>query len=147
MHVRQLHHGPGIYRAQAMKKADLLKPAGNRSHQLTLLAREINERQETIEIMRGKVLDVASTLVCEAVIQGAALLKVKAILKHGDFMPWMKTHCPLISHCTANKYMLVARNCAHGNNLERSASMREALMLCQENGAETSVDGNGNGDS
>src|SRR5947207_10298113 len=41
--------------------------------------------------------------------------------------------------------MLVARNCAHGNNLERSASMREALMLCQDNGAETST--NGNGDS
>jgi hypothetical protein len=113
-----------------MKKTDLLKPGGNRAHHLTLLAREINERQETIELARGKVLDAGSTLVCEAIFQGAALLKVKAILKHGDFLPWVKAHCPLISHDTANRYMRLALNTGNGKNLEGATSIREALVLC-----------------
>jgi len=124
-----------------MKKSDLLKPGGQRANQLTSLAREINDRQETIDLAKRKVLDAGSTLVCEAIFQGAALLKVKAILKHGDFMPWVKSHCPLISQYTANKYMLLARNCSHANNLERSSSIREALMLCQENEDESGTTG------
>src|SRR5437870_195709 len=113
-----------------MKKTDLLKPGGNRAHQLVQLSREINERQETIELARGKVLGAASTLVCEAIFQGAALLKVKAILKHGDFMPWVAAHCPLISHETANTYMRLALNSAHAKNLDGATSIRQALLLC-----------------
>lgn len=116
-----------------MKKSDLLKPTGQRANQLTQLAREINERQETIDLCKSKMLDAASSLICEAIFQGAALLKVKAILKHGDFMPWIRAHCPLISQYTANKYMLLARSWRNDNSIEKSTSLREALMLCQEN--------------
>ena len=115
-----------------MKKCDLLKP-GLRATQLTALAREINNRQETIELAKHKVTECAATLVCEAIFQGQAFLKVKKILKHGDFMPWVRAHCPLISHQTVNNYMRLAVNAANSQrakNLERAASIREALLLC-----------------
>ena len=112
----------------------------HRAQQLTQLAREINDRQQVIEMQRSKFREAASALVCEAIFQGAALLKVKAILKHGDFMPWVQAHCPLISHATCNTYMRLAHA---KRNLEEATSIREAvLLLCapdQPDGAQAEI--------
>lgn len=100
----------------------------NRANQLIQLGREINERQQVIDLQKQRVAEAGSSLVCEAIFQGAALLKVKAILKHGDFMPWVRSHCPLISHTTANTYMRLANST---RSLAADAtSIREAMLLC-----------------
>lgn len=106
----------------------------NRANQLTQIAREINEREEVIDLQRRRLAEAGSSLLCEVIFQGEALLKVKQILKHGDFMPWVATHCPLISHATANTYMRLHWKFANSTKEKQAqvldaASMREAMLL------------------
>lgn len=118
-----------------MKKTDLLKPGHARSNQLTALAREINEREEVIALTKGKACDATNSWMCEVALQGQALLKVKAMLNHGDFMPWIQSHCPLISDRTARDYMRVASNWQNSANVQQATSIAMALRLCAENEA------------
>ncbi len=115
-----------------MNKTDLLKPGSTRQNELHDLSRQINERENTLAMLRTKTLDCASAWVCEVMLQGQALLKAKSALTHGMWLDWLQIHCPLISSRTAQKYMLVASNAARQPALEidQSVSLRSALALC-----------------
>jgi len=115
-----------------MKKTSLLKPAGPLVQLLAGLAREMNEREETIALCRLKATESTSSLVCEMALQGQSLLKAKDKLGHGNFMRWLPANCPNISDRTARNYMRLAANWQRDANLRNAASLRQALQLCAE---------------
>jgi hypothetical protein len=41
---------------------------------------------------------------------GRALLEVKELLKHGEWLPWLEANCPGLSESTAKRYMRVAKS-------------------------------------
>jgi hypothetical protein len=117
-----------------MKKKDLIQPGSQRQTQLISMAREINEREDTIQSMKEKTLAAAHTWIAEVCPQGQSLLKAKSLLTHGLWMDWLRIHCPNISQWTANAYMRVAANLGRIPNLEESVSLRAALALCVKQG-------------
>jgi len=114
------------------RKLQLLKTGSERSHELIELTREINSNEDTIAALREGTIAAANGWMTEVVLQGQRLIKAKAMLPHGHWMNWIKVHCPLISHRTANGYMLVATNSQRVANLEGVTSLRAALALCSE---------------
>lgn len=111
-----------------------LKKGSVRHMQLASLARQIRDRELTIQQAKDTTIKSANTWMCEVILQGADLLKVKASLPHGEFTEWLRIHCPFFSHRTAQNYMRVAIN--FGSNTQRAAdldevvSLRTALALC-----------------
>lgn len=61
---------------------------------------------------------------------GVLLLEVKRRLKHGEFMPWVQTHC-VFSQSTANVYMRVAKcwNTVANSQPVPNLTLREANAL------------------
>ena len=116
-----------------MNKTDLQHPGAARSQQLTKFARELNDREEVIALTQGQACAKTSEWLCEVALQGQTLLKVKGLLKHGDFQHWMTAHCPLIPHRTARKYMRVAANWSTGSKVQGAKDLKEALQLCMDN--------------
>jgi len=114
-----------------MKRLELLKPGGSRNLQLTSLAREISDRQETLELLEKKVEDSGSEYVCEAILQGESLMRVKELVGHGNFLNWVRIHCPTVTQRHAQRYMLIARNAPR---VSQMPSLRAALLLCRTNG-------------
>ncbi len=110
-----------------MNKTDLLKPGSIRQNELHDLSRQINERENTLALLRSKTLDCASAWVCEVMLQGQALLKAKSALTHGMWLDWLQIHCPLISARMAQRYMLVA---SKPGVVDQAVSLRSALALC-----------------
>ena len=119
-----------------MKKKDLIQPGSQRQTQLITMAREINEREDTIQSMKEKTLAAAHAWIAEVCLQGQSLLKAKSLLTHGLWMDWLRIHCPKISQWTANAYMRVAANWGRVTKDEDAAvlSLRAALVLCSEKG-------------
>jgi len=111
-----------------MNKFDLLKPGAPRHQELVQLAREINDRQATIETLRQHAFKGCSAWICEVALQGQALIKVKQALAHGTWLEWLKVHCPF-SHDTASTYIRVATNFEDAKNLPEGTSIRQALDL------------------
>lgn len=54
------------------------------------------------------VRDAAKTAAEKAIEAGRALIEAKGLLKHGQWLPWLKEHCQL-SERTAQLYMHIAR--------------------------------------
>jgi Protein of unknown function (DUF3102) len=54
------------------------------------------------------VLDAAKTVAERSVEAGKALIEAKSLVKHGEWLPWLKDHCQ-ISERTAQLYMHVAK--------------------------------------
>lgn len=77
---------------------------------LLTLAKQINEREETIEAIRGRVEETLRQAAPEIILQGQTLLAAKAHLKHGDWQTWLKAHCPKVSERNARRYMARAAN-------------------------------------
>lgn len=124
-----------------MKKLDLIKPGGARGHQLTSLAREINDGQDAIAALEDQTNKKAADWLCEISLQGQRLLQIKEIVGHGKWMEWLSANCPLVTQSKANRYMRVAANYARVRNLGGEAgSLREALRLCAER--EDHINGN-----
>jgi hypothetical protein len=67
---------------------------------------------------------------------GLMLLQVKASLKHGEWLPWLKQQQDAgaigFSHMTATKYMRLASNINRDLYLEESTSIRAALELLSD---------------
>jgi len=63
-----------------MKKLDLIKPGGARGHQLSSLAREINDGQDAIDSLEDQTKKKGAEWLCEVRLQGQRLLKVKEIV-------------------------------------------------------------------
>lgn len=116
-----------------MRKTDLLKPGGSRGFQLNALAKAINDSEDTIQLARDQCGEKAKTFLCEVALQGKRLMEAKEMCGHGNFLPWLSAHCPLISDRTARAYMRIAANWQTTANIENAGSISRALELC-ENG-------------
>ena len=74
---------------------------------------------------------------------GELLLRAKATLEHGDWLPWLTEHCPAIRERTAQGYMRVAREwSALEAKAQRVADLplRQALALLADSCDSTSRD-------
>ena len=84
----------------------------------------------------------ASEAVQHAINCGLMLLQVKASLKHGEWLPWLKQQqesgAVEFSQPTASRYMTLARNYSRENNLIEQPSIRAALELLTEDKADES---------
>ena len=69
----------------------------------------------------------ASKAVERALVAGDLLNTVKAQLRHGEFLPWCKEHCPAISQRTIQDYTRVARELPIEMRSAAHLSLREAL--------------------
>ena len=115
-------------------KPPLTKVQANELHDL---AKRINEREETIQALRGKTDEAARITVTEAILQGQDLIAAKAKLPHGMWLPWLKSHCPAVKDRQANNYMKLASNPQRCGFAE---SIRAALLICDDE-----PDGRGDG--
>lgn len=95
---------------------------------LSSLAREINIEHE------AALFHVRSGFI-HARLAGELLLKAKASVPHGAWLPWLAEHCPTISDRSAQGYMQVAKRWPE---LEAKAqrvadlNLRDALALLAE---------------
>lgn len=101
--------------------------------ELHTLAKSINDREQSITQLKGRVSDVSGQAVTEAILQGDELSKVKHMLDHGMWLPWLKVHCPMIGERMAQKYIRLAEKYALNPNLnsdlDQCRSIDEALGL------------------
>jgi hypothetical protein len=71
------------------------------SNRLPVLAEEIKRAHSGVQ-------DAAKTAADRAIEAGRALLEAKALVKHGQWLPWLKEHCGLPER-TAQLYMHIAK--------------------------------------
>lgn len=116
-----------------LKKTALLKPNEPRANELHALARDINGREDTIAALKGKTIGATNEWICEVILQGEALNRAKAMVPHGNWLEWMKCHCPLVTERNAQRYMRIAANATRVSDME-ATSIRVALQLCAESG-------------
>ena len=89
---------------------------------LATLATQINQAHADAQEHKAKAVERALTA-------GDLLNSVKAQLKHGEFLPWCKQHCPAISQRTIQDYTRVARELPIEMRSAAHLSLREALRL------------------
>ena len=85
------------------------RPGDNR---LPQLAAEIRKAHADVH-------GAAKTAAQRAIDAGHALIEAKALVKHGEWLPWLREHCALAER-TAQLYMKIARS---GNSPELIASL------------------------
>ena len=100
------------------------------SLELHSLAQSINNREPTIQALRGKTEEMASQAVAEAALQGQELLAARAKVPKGQWLPWLAANCPAVSTSQAYRYMSLALNLPR---LANSTSLQAALLLCERN--------------
>lgn len=116
------------------KKLDLIKPGGARGHQLTSLAREINDGQDAIAALEDQTNKKAADWLCEISLQGQRLLKIKEIVGHGKWLEWLGSNCPLVSERNAQRYMRAASNPLPQADLDLNGAgtLKQVLKLCAD---------------
>ena len=97
-------------------------------------ARRINDREKVIEELRAQTVGKANETLCEVLLQGQDLLKVKASLPHGSWLTWLRAHCPKLSERRAQRYMALAAKAPGTAALSEADSLRHALALCDMEG-------------
>lgn len=90
------------------------------SNRLVVLADEINRAH-------GGVRQAAREATSRAIDAGGALLEAKALLEHGEWLPWLREHCA-VSERTARLYMRLAANRDQIGNVA-DLSLRGAIAL------------------
>ena len=86
---------------------------------LTDLAARINAAHDAVAAAFLSVVE-------RAIIVGALLQQAKDQVPHGEWLPWLKTHCPRITERTAQRYMSLAE---HRAELESKAPCLADLTL------------------
>ncbi len=81
-----------------MSKAGQHTTAGD--NQLPVLAAEIRKAHADVQ-------DAAKTAAERAIEAGHALIEAKALVRHGEWLPWLREHCALPER-TAQVYMKIA---------------------------------------
>ena len=87
---------------------------------LEAVAAQINQAHADAQAYASKAVE-------RALVAGDLLNTVKAQLKHGEFLPWCKEHCPAISQRTIQDYTRVARELPIEMRSAAHLSLREAL--------------------
>jgi hypothetical protein len=75
----------------------------------------------------GAARDHAAEAVAAAVECGDLLVRQKASLPHGAWLPWLAEHCPGISAETARRYMRLAKR-SRVTDLTEASSLRQAYL-------------------
>jgi len=81
-------------------------------NRLPVLAAEIRKAHADVQ-------DAAKTAAERAIDAGHALIEAKALVKHGQWLPWLREHCALAER-TAQLYMRIAKS---GNPAEMIAAI------------------------
>jgi hypothetical protein len=87
---------------------------------LEAVAAQINQAHADAQAFASKAVE-------RALVAGDLLNNVKAQLRHGEFLPWCKEHCPAISQRTIQDYTRVARDLPIEMRSAAHFSLREAL--------------------
>lgn len=114
-------------------KPPLTKVQANELH---ALAKKINEREETIQALRGKIFETGSEAGTEIILQGQDLIKAKDTIAHGLWIDWLKAHCPRVSERTAQHYMAIARNPQRVALLKAGIPSRDLFGALEINGGD-----------
>ncbi len=101
-------------------------------NELIQLARRINDREDVIQAGTKRLLDDAVALIPEALLQGQDLLAAKAQMPHGQWLPWLLTHCKKVGERQAQRYMLLAANPTRVSEFLKAGSLRQALALLED---------------
>lgn len=105
------------------------KPDSMTVQDLRGIVTRIRKRQPVIDQLLHRVHSAADEYLAEIVLQGHDLLAAKARVKFGDWMDYVATNIPEMSHSTANNYMRIAAHWQHSQSIGAS-SQRQALLLC-----------------
>lgn len=89
---------------------------------LVALATQINAAHEEAQTYASKAVE-------RALVAGDLLLKAKAQCQHGQWLPWLRAHCPAISTRTIQNYMRVARELPAEKRTDAYLSLNEVLRL------------------
>ncbi len=106
-----------------------MKPA---TTDVAYLTRVILDRQELINGAELLARDIGGKYLKQVLLQGTDLLRMKAMLEHGEWLPWLCKHFKK-SADRAQVYMRLASNTASERYLEKAGSISKALALL-ENG-------------
>lgn len=98
--------------------------------ELSQIAKQINERERTLSILKDQFVKKGREYVAEIILQGQALQLAKDKGKHGSFLLWLANECPAISERTAQVYMRISK-AQHTADLTGAESIREALQLAE----------------
>lgn len=109
------------------------------SNRLPVLAEEIRKAHADVQ-------DAAKTAAGRAIAAGEALIEAKALLKHGEWLPWLREHCAL-SERTAQLYARLARKHREmdGPDAQRVADLpiREAAKIIADTHGHVPMPGKG----
>ena len=92
------------------------------------LAQEANDNHE-------QVISNAKKAISAAMAAGAALLRAKEQVTHGEWLGWQKTNLTY-SYRTASRYMSIASNWTSMTNLKDANDINDALRMISERKAE-----------
>jgi hypothetical protein len=90
-------------------------------------AARINAYHRDALILADQARGKCNEAVEKALLCGRELNAVKKELGHGNWLPWLKTHCPGIPERTAQNYMRLA-NPKHVSDLKRPNGLRQAYI-------------------
>ena len=96
------------------------------------LARAINAAHSEAKTYASKAVD-------RALVAGDLLLKAKAQCHHGQWLEWLKEHCPAISAKTASNWMRLAKEKHQIGNVA-DLTIRGALELLNDAKPDTEID-------
>lgn len=91
------------------------------------LSAEINAAFHEARTTAAAATTNARHAVTRALECGRLLNLQKQTLPHGEWQPWLATHCPDISVVTARRYMRLAKR-SHDHSLENAAGLRQAYL-------------------
>jgi hypothetical protein len=94
--------------------------------QLATLADEIRGELDAMEVAREAAIEQAGTALEHAIAAGGLLLEAKALVKHGEWIPWLEENFPFTRRW-ASACMRLARHqdeLPNGNSLPISAALQ-----------------------
>jgi hypothetical protein len=95
--------------------------------ELKTLARKIRDHHEASDKFVQLSRKTGSEAIAEAIFAGQALTRVKKLVGHGRFIPWLKKNCKDITERTARRYMELSKR-THVTDLKSAKSLRQAYV-------------------
>jgi hypothetical protein len=113
---------------EVLPPADLLATRSSLPATLPFdLSASINAAFATARTAADSATNEARAAITAAVQCGDLLLRQKASVPHGTWLPWLAQHCPDISAETARRYMRLAKR-SHETDLTDATSLRQAYL-------------------
>jgi hypothetical protein len=95
---------------------------------LAALTRRIRERENDLADFKREILGRCGEYMAEVLLQGQDLLKAKAQVPHGQWLPWLANHAH-VSQQSASDYMRLASNHQRAGDFIEAGSIRKSLEL------------------